>query len=181
MDQLAAQNHFFGAELGLRGEYRWSRFFLTAEARAALGGTVQVLNLQRNTTALPAMPVMPAFSPPLLPPSVGAGYGWTTQSNTLAANSSQHFYTGAFGFVPEGMLRLGCQLTPHLRVSLGYTFIWWNNVVRPGDQWNGVVGDYTRGQFSWSNLWNDMRRPFDSLQHSDFWVQGITTGLELRY
>jgi hypothetical protein len=37
-------------------------------------------------------------------------------------------------FVPEAGIDVGYQLTRHLRAKAGYTFIYWTDVVRPGDQ-----------------------------------------------
>ena len=39
-----------------------------------------------------------------------------------------------FAVIPEFDLTVGWNLTPRLRATLGYTFIYWNNVLRAGDQ-----------------------------------------------
>ena len=45
-----------------------------------------------------------------------------------------HFSQSQFAVVPEIGVKLGYQLTPNLRLQAGYNFLFWSNVVRPGQQ-----------------------------------------------
>ncbi|MGG7379585.1 BBP7 family outer membrane beta-barrel protein, partial [Escherichia coli] len=45
-----------------------------------------------------------------------------------------NFQRNRFGVVPQVGLKVGYNLTDNLRVYVGYDFLWWCNVVRPGDQ-----------------------------------------------
>ena len=58
--------------------------------------------------------------------------------------------------LPELGLRLSYKLAENLDFNIGYTFLYWSNVIRPD---NG--GD-------------------ESYRETDFWAQGLTTGLEYR-
>ena len=39
-----------------------------------------------------------------------------------------------FGVIPEAGLTLGVQPINHVRLTAGYSFLYWNAVARPGDQ-----------------------------------------------
>jgi large repetitive protein len=51
----------------------------------------------------------------------------------LPSNIGTH-QTSRFSVVPEVGVNLGYAITPGVRVSIGYTFMFWTQVVRPGDQ-----------------------------------------------
>ncbi len=65
-----------------------------------------------------------------------------------------------FAVLPEGGLKLGYQLGDRARFSLGYSVIYLSDAARPGDQVDGNPAPFVR---------------------SDFWVQGVTLGMEWRY
>ena len=58
--------------------------------------------------------------------------------------------------LPEVGLRLSYKLAENLDFNIGYTFVYWSNVIRPD---NGTENSYLE---------------------TDFWAQGLTTGLEYR-
>ena len=58
--------------------------------------------------------------------------------------------------LPEVGFRLSYKLAENLDFNIGYTFVYWSNVIRPD---NG---------------------PENSYLETDFWAQGLTTGLEYR-
>ena len=58
-------------------------------------------------------------------------------------------------------MRLGYHPTDHLRLSLGYNFLYWSRVRRAPDEYN--------------------LSPVLSNRTTDFWAQGFNVGLEVRY
>ena len=92
----------------------------------------------------------------------------------LLGSSTQWFPSGLFGplspgsrtarsnfaVLPEGGLKFGYQLGERARFSLGYSVIYLSDAARPGDQVDGNPTPFVR---------------------SDFWVQGVSLGLEWRY
>jgi hypothetical protein len=162
-DHFNTHNQFYGGQLGLRGQVWQGCFFAVANLKCALGDSQQGVDIAGFTTITP--PGGPA----------------TTQSGGLLALPSNggHFFGDRFAVVPEGSLVLGYQVTEHVSLTVGYTFLYWSNVARPGDQidrglnpaalpLNGAPPTPTS-------------RPAFLLQDSDFWVQGLTFGLELRF
>jgi hypothetical protein len=82
-----------------------------------------------------------------------------------------------FAVIPEGQLRIGYQLRPHILATVGYDVLYWNQVVRPGSQIDRSVnptqtlGGALVGPAS----------PAPQFNRTDFWVQGMSFGLEFRY
>src|SRR5204862_492234 len=62
------------------------------------------------------------------------------QGGLLALPSNIGRYSrDRFAVLPEASINLGYQVTPWLRATAGYTFLYCSNVVRPGDQVNLAV------------------------------------------
>ena len=79
----------------------------------------------------------------------------------------RHFAHSQFAVVPELGIQLGYQLTRHATLSAGYTFVYWSDAARSGDQIvRGVTGPAS---------------PAFSFRETDFWAQGGHFGLEFRY
>ncbi|OAI46944.1 hypothetical protein AYO44_01840 [Planctomycetaceae bacterium SCGC AG-212-F19] len=79
-----------------------------------------------------------------------------------AANSGR-LAQDKFAYVPQGEIRIGCQLSRNCMIYGGYTYLYWREVARPGDLIPPVPG----GQVQ--------------IHQVDFWAQGAQLGFELRY
>ena len=80
--------------------------------------------------------------------------------------------------VPELGVRAGVQVTEHARVFVGYNFLYMSNVVRAGDQIDLRVNP---NQLAPNNSLGGPALPAFTPKTTDFWAQGISLGLELRY
>jgi hypothetical protein len=94
-------------------------------------------------------------------------------------SNSGHFFTERFAVVPEGSLTLGYQVTDNLSISIGYTFLYWSHVARPGDQIDRAVSPAALPISGTAPV--PSSRPAFSFNETDFWAQGLTFGLELRF
>jgi hypothetical protein len=159
-DQFDTFNQFFGGQLGLLWECRAGRWSLDLRAKVALGETSRSVNIQGNTL----------FTAP------GGTTGFPGGLLALPSNIGR-FHEERFGVVPEMGLNVGYQLTEGLRFFVGYTFIYWSNVFRPGDQIDRVI-DTTQLPPAPPN---GQARPMVPLKSRDFWAQGMNFGLEYRY
>jgi hypothetical protein len=90
------------------------------------------------------------------------------------------FSNATFGVVPEITLNVGYQLTPTLRAYVGYNFLYWTNVIRPGDQIDPVV-DLSFVPNSGVTTFSGIARPQVLFNQTDLWVQGIQFGAEFRW
>jgi hypothetical protein len=77
------------------------------------------------------------------------------------------FSRSEFTAVTEVGLTLAYHWGPCTRLTVGYTFIYWSDVLRPGDQIDPRVGESPElGE-----------HPAFRFNRGDFWVQGINLGL----
>jgi hypothetical protein len=98
----------------------------------------------------------------------------------LPSNIGQHEQT-VFGFVPEGGLTVGVKIKPCLRLLAGYSFLYWNSVVRPGNQIDRVVNPaLVPTDISFGTLTGPARPTFQ-FHEENFWVHTLTVGLDFRY
>src|SRR5205085_1269150 len=93
------------------------------------------------------------------------------------------FHHGDCGVIPEFTANLGWRITPWLQGTIGYNFLYVNNLARVGAQIDAVDG---RQVFSSAAFVPNLQPPPASPEqpsggHSVFWVQGLNVGLELTY
>jgi hypothetical protein len=85
-----------------------------------------------------------------------------------------------FGIVPEVGIKIGYHFTPHLRLAVGYNFLYLNDVLRPGDQIDPGL-DVTRIP-NFPVAGNPQRlgtpRPAPVLRESDIFAQGVSFSLQ---
>ena len=165
VDRFDTRNQFNGFDIGWM--YRYTRGFWTYDCllRMAIGNNRQTVTINGQTTV----------NDPTEDPQVQTlPGGLLTQTSNIGT-----FRRNEFAVVPEFNFNLGYQLTDHLRMTVGYTFIYVSNVVRPGEQISRdvnpnllpppadpVVGD---------------PRPIFAFDNTDYWAQGISVGGEYRW
>jgi hypothetical protein len=131
-DAFRTRNNFYGGQIGARAEYAYHRFFMNVTGKVALGVTNQQVALDGGLTQAfltngtdnlgnPVQNVQVTHTP---------GGGLLELPATLTRNH--------FTVVPELGYNLGYQFTPYMRGAIGYTFVYWSSVVRPGDQVTGL-------------------------------------------
>jgi hypothetical protein len=72
------------------------------------------------------------------------------------------------------------KLLEKLRATVGYDFIFWNGVVRPGEQIDRAVNLTQSPVFGTGELIGPAR-PAPRFERSDFIAHGLSLGLECRY
>ena len=86
-----------------------------------------------------------------------------------------------FAVVPEIGINVGYQICYWLRAYVGYSFLYWSDVARPGDQFNRVVNPTIVPASNTFGTPIGPAQPSCTFQHTDFWAQGVNFGLEFRY
>lgn len=164
-DRFGTHNLFVGGQTGLEIGVQRGRWSLDLLGKVALGNTHQELNINGITQ----------FSTPGLPVSVQPGGLYALPSNI------GHYSRDRFSVVPEAGVRVGFQLTRCLRAVVGYSFLYNSAVLRSGNQIDrGVNVSQLPSQIGPGNLVGPAR-PVPVMRESDFWAQGFSFGLELRY
>jgi len=165
LNRFTTQNQFYGGQVGARLEYLGDRFSAGLTAKVALGDTSQRIDVNGNSTL---------FSPGQAPVTAAGGV------LALPSNMGRRTYD-SFSVVPEVGLNLGIQLTSYARATVGYTFLYWTDVVRPGNQIDRVVDRTTVPTLQQFIPGATGTRPAPLHAQSDFWAQGISFGLELSF
>jgi hypothetical protein len=136
--------------------------FVGVRASVALGGNRQVTDIEGSTV----------ITPPGGPPQ-------TTSGGLLALPSNiGHYERTEFAVMPQVGVRAGVQLTDHVRVYAGYDFLYLSDALRAGDQIDPRVNP---------TLLPPVRAgvgpavPAYTPQSTDFWMQGVNVGLQLRF
>lgn len=160
-DSFATRNQFIGGQIGIDGQYNWDRWSVEGRAKLGIGDTIQSLVIQGSQT---------------LPDQYGSRNG-----GLLALQSNIGRYgRNAFSVVPEIGLNLGYKITDNVRATVGYNFLAWTNVLRPGDQINTTLDSSLIPQFPTTPRGSGLE-PSVPFKESTFWAQGLTLGIEFRY
>jgi hypothetical protein len=162
-DTFSAHTNYVSGQLGLRAEYHWSYFFVNAVTKLALGSSHEEVKV--GGTTLVAVPTLPPVALP------GGFFAQPTNSGNRSRDE--------FALLPEFGLNVGFHLTDCVRVYAGYTFLYLSRVARPGDQIDRTLNLSQQPGLGPSLI--GAPRPAPLLTDTDFWVQGINFGLEIRY
>jgi hypothetical protein len=162
-DRFATHNAFYGAQIGARYERQRGNFYVQLLGKLAVGVTHQTLDVEGSTTITP--PGGAAVTAPgglyALPGNIG------------------HYARDVFTVAPEVGINVGCQATNNLRVFVGYTFLYWSNVARPGDQINlSLNSTLTPASI---NAPTGPPTPPLTIQGTPFWAHGINVGFDFRF
>jgi hypothetical protein len=165
-DSFCTRNQFYGGQLGTRLTWQSDRLSFDIAAKVALGGNHETVNVQGTTVQYPGNSFTPNFYP---------GGFFAQQSNIGQSTANQ------FAVVPSVELKLNYAVTPRCRLFIGYDFLYWNQVVRPGNQVDHNIN------LSQSVVLNNgvplggSVSPAPLFNRTDFWAQGITLGVDFRY
>jgi hypothetical protein len=164
-DRFATGNRFDGGQLGARIGWHSERLSVLLQGEVALGNAYQTVN--RTGASLQTGP--DAFAPG---PHEG---GILVQQTSIGRHTSN-----TFAVVPSAEARVGVRLLPNLTASVGYDFLYWSSVVRPGAQIDPQVNPSQSAISGFGQLVGPAR-PAPLFNRTDFWAQGLEFGLEFRY
>jgi hypothetical protein len=162
-DQFRTQNRFYGAQIGLDTESRVGPVVFNLTGKVAVGQTHQTVKTGANT---------------IVTEPDGTVFADSTRGLLVQPSNLGSFSRNRLGVVPEVIASLSWEFNENFRISVGYNFLWWNSVVRPGEQIDpvvnvGAVGDV--GQLG------SIARPGVPFQSASFWAQGVSAGLQVSY
>ena len=158
-DNFDTQNQFYGGQLGTRFQWQCTRLFAELTLKCALGVTHQTVDVSGSFDESGATPL-----------SLQHGF-YTEPSNIGRQNADQ------FGVVPSAQLQFGYQITRCLRAVVGYDFLYWSQVVRPGNQIDRNINLSQNAAFNTGGVLVGPATPAPLFVRSDFWTQGLNVGL----
>lgn len=144
-DQFRTRNEFHGPQFGVASTFRLlDRLTFATRFGVAMGVTLSDTRVSGRTSG----PV-------------------TFNSGLLAtASNSGEFRSHSFSVIPSAEARVGLDVTDWLRLTAGYSFLYWSRLERAADQIDRTLA---------------VGRPAYPHRTTDYWLQGLTLGAELRY
>jgi len=160
-DNFATRNQIYGALLGLRALGRFGPFSLESTLTAALG-------VNNETISIDGFYVAHNFL------TTSGPYGiFATPANSGTSTSNQ------FSVVPQAEIKLGYDITPAIRLTVGYDFIYASNVVRPTEQ---IDRNLVKGQYFQEDVHStSLAYPQRLNRSTDFYTQGLSVGVAARF
>ena len=148
-DQFDTQNTFHGGLLGLIAQTEGPCWSLSLLAKVGMGTTAQTVAVDGSTTITDVSGGVNTI-----------GNGLLAQPSNIGTHTSN-----VFTVVPELNLRYTHHVTDSIDVAIGYTYIYWSQMARPGDQINLNI-DPTGGT-----------QPIHETVNSDYWMQSLDFGI----
>jgi hypothetical protein len=160
-DYFRTSNEFIGFQLGGRLRWDFGRYFVDLTGKAAVGANQESVLINGFTSAS----------------GLGTAVGGVL---ALPSNIGNHNRTQV-SFVPEVGVNAGVNLTRWCRLNAGYSFLFWGNVVRPGDQIDRTISPNLQPTDQGFGITASPPRPLFAFHQSNFWVQYFNLGVELHY
>lgn len=158
-DQFETRNEFHGLDLGVTGHMANGPWRFDWLAKVALGGTFTNIAVNGSTVIAGAIAI-------------------TGPGGLLAAPTNMgNFSDQRFSVVPELNARVSYQFSPQLRAVVGYNFMYWTSVVRPG----GVIDTTVNPTQLPPGPLAGIARPAPRADTSDFWAHGVSVGLAYNF
>ncbi|HEX3313231.1 MAG TPA: BBP7 family outer membrane beta-barrel protein [Gemmataceae bacterium] len=165
LDQYRTTNQFYGGQIGARGEWTDGPFSVALSGKLGLGVDEQTLTVNGSTHLREAN---------------GATSDYAGGILANAANIGR-YQANRFAMMPELGVTFGYWITPNVRLSLGYSALYWTDVLRAGNQIDRRVNPiYVPLDMSYAPGAAVVRQPPPMLR-SDFWAEGLLFGAEIRY
>jgi hypothetical protein len=162
-DGFATRNDFNGVDLGVSGSYARGPVSFTLLGKLAVGYNQQDVDIFGATNvSVPG----------------GASTNSTGGFLALSPNIGHHSRGNEVSVIPELDLKVGYQITPQLRATLGYTYLYWDNVVRAGAEVDTTINPNLLPN---SHTTGGPNNPAFQFNRSNIWVQGLEFGLEYRF
>jgi hypothetical protein len=159
-DGFRTGNQFYGPQAGLKAVWLSGCWSLAVTGKLSMGVVHETADVAGTTI------------------TTGTGAGTSVFNGGLLAQPADlgHYARDRFAVLPEVGLKAGYRLTPWLRATVGYDFLYLSDAVRQGEQINRLV---------------DVRQlppappvvgvPTFPFRSTDFWAQGFNFGLEFSF
>ena len=160
-EHFATKNKFDGVQLGFTYQTDFPRARLESRMRVALGNNKQTINVGGSNVLTTGG---------IVDPVIDSGF-------LAQATNSGNFTRDVFTMIPELGVTLGIRFTDRIHGTIGYTILYYPNVVRAGDQ---IDTDLNPTQFDGGALVG-APRPRLRFIDGDFYAHGLNLGAEVRF
>ena len=163
-DGFHTRNQFFGGQVGGVVTFQRSCWDLRCRGTVAFGDSHETLDVTGGSALVTSLG------------TITAPGGVLAQPSNLGSHQRD-----TFAVVPEVSLELGYRLCEHVRVSLGYDFLYWSRVLRPGGQTDEGV-DVSQAPFlAGTTPSAGLTRPGVPMHETGFYATGLHVAAEIRY
>lgn len=163
-DSFRTTNNFFGPQIGTRLSWEYGYANFDFFAKLALGGSVQRTTIEGATT--------------LVTPNGNT----VAPGGIIALPSNNGTYTRTIlGIVPEFGVNVGVDVTQQVRVQLGYSFLLWNQVARPGGAFDRNVNPSQVPGSPTFGAPGGGTSPVFRFNDELFWAHSFNIGLHFHY
>jgi hypothetical protein len=164
-DNFATSNEFMGGEIGWIVDWERRRWSLELMSKLAIGNTRQQVNISGvNNTTQPGQ----------------ATETFTDHGLLVQPSNAGTYNRNEFSVIPQIGLTGGYQVTQRLRLTAGYTLLYWTRVARPGDQISLDV-DARQLPPPTPDLDLSVVRPQFVFRDTDIWAHGLNAGIDYRW
>jgi hypothetical protein len=164
-DHFHTSNQFYGGQIGTDVMWSRGRFFVDILGKIALGTSVERATINGWSSY-----------------ATSDGQSGRIGAGQLALPSNIGSYgQSKFAVVPEIGVNLGYAVTRHIRLTFGYTFLYWSSVFRVGDQIDRNLNPTEFNALIGNGSMVGPPRPNFTFKDTDFWAQGVNFGLQFRY
>jgi hypothetical protein len=179
-DSFRTRNQFYGGQVGTRGEWRFGPLFVGGQTSIALGPNHEVTSIVGATTAGTGVTALGGLL------AVGGGNEIVLDANGQPTSARPRgnigtYTTNRFIYVPEGGVQIGAYLSRHVKVSVGYDFLYMSEVARPGQQIDPAVnGRFVPASPAFGST-SGQSAPRVTVQRQDFYANMVKFDVEVRY
>jgi hypothetical protein len=164
-DHFGATNSFYGGQIGWRGEWCYGKFSARLQAKVALGFDHEVLTVGGTMTQ---------SAPGLLPVTIRGGFFG-------GLGNIGQYVKDEFAVIPEGDVKVCYHFNKHWSVNFGYSFLYWNEVMRGIDQLNRQIDPRAVFVLGGNPPVITPGQPAIPFHETSIWAQGLSAGLEWRF
>jgi hypothetical protein len=161
-DMFDTNNEFIGGEIGFAVDWQRRRWSMELLSKLAIGSTRQRVTINGTT---------------VVDDQAFPGVGLLAQQTNIGVHERDEF-----SVIPEIGITGGYLLTERLRLTLGYTLLYWSRVARPGDQIdldvNSTFLGIPQGLPPDTTL---APAPEFVFRDTDFWAHGFNAGVDYRW
>jgi hypothetical protein len=158
---FGTRNYFYGGQVGSELTSVFGQMSVSLSGKVALGATHEIAVISGGS-------------------AVGGQAGVPITELVYPSNAGR-YSRDMFTVVPEVGITFGYDVTSHVRLTFGYTFLYMSNAIRPGDLIDTTVNLLqARAALGLGQASGPVRPVFPG-NATDFWAQGVSAGIEFRY
>jgi hypothetical protein len=163
-ESFADRNYFYGGQVGTDAALWAGLASLQVLSKVAFGVNREVAGIDGSTVRLPGG---------VLTTQPGGGFA-------LPSNIGR-FRRNEFAVVPELGVTLGYQVSRHLNVTIGYSFLYFSNVLRPGELIDRTLNVTQAPPPLGTGVLTGPARPLFPGKDTEFWAQGLNLGVRFSF